>query len=154
MARSRSIHIDDSQLDDLQRDMDRSTVRVRINSREGLGDAAEAVDRQMVIDWKGHKGSYFTPRNRFATPQHFIISHEMVGPLAAEIGVEHRGAGKLAHIFAYGAPAHPRIGNSPATPGSAPVVDPGAAPRRALAEIDAIFGDVVEESPLGKGGGR
>lgn len=149
---SRGVHIDDHELRELQFDLSRAPRRVR--SPQGLKHAARAIEVEMAIDASGHVGSSFTPKNRHKKPLNLAryVSSELLDPNTAVIGIEARGAGNLGAILAYGAPAHPRIGNSPATPGSAPAYDPGAGPRRAMNRVLNILADHAEDSTLGKGG--
>lgn len=150
MARGGDIHISTTELRELEFDLSRAPERVR--NPEGLRKAAKDIEREMKLDWAGHRGSHFTPLKRFKSPQRFPISSELVSDTRAEIGVEAHGVGNLAPILAYGAPGHPRIGNSPATPGSAPVVDPGAAPRRAMEAVLNDLADHAEASVFGHRG--
>ena len=141
----RGVHIDDSELGDLQVDLSRAPIRVQRNANATLRRAAALVDEGMKKDFSGHVGSWFHRSNRHkkAARVERFVSHEMVSPLEAEIGVEHRKAGKLALVL-----ARPVIRNP------VPTVDETAALRRSTPAIVEMFGDVVEDSPLGKGGGR
>jgi hypothetical protein len=123
-----------------------SKAPVRIRNPAGVLKAARAIDRQMKIDAAGHVGSYFTPRKRHKRAMRPVVSHEMVGPLSAEIGVEMgpKGSpaadGNVFHLLAYGS-----VNN-------AAVYDPGAGPRRAMREVLDALADQAEESVLGRRG--
>lgn len=148
MARSVGIHIDDHELRELQIDMRKAPIRVKLESTATLRRAAALVDKGMRADFSGHIGSWFTPRKRHkkAAKVEKYVSHEMLSPLVAEIGVESgRGkkAGNLAIVLASVTPRNP-----------VPTVDRNAALRRSTPAILHMFGDVVEDSVLGKGGGH
>lgn len=143
MSRGSSIHIDAHELRDLQLDMSKAPVRIR--NPKGVRDGAKVIKTEMKIGSAGHTGSFFTPRKRHKKPTNLprYVSYEMTGPLSAEIGVESRGAGALAHFIAYGSPKYP-IGHW----------DVGADVRRAEPRVMGALADQAEESVLGKGGGH
>ena len=64
----------------------------------------------------------------------------MIGPLAAEIGIEKKGAGKLAHIIVFG------------SANNAPVYDHTAALRRSIPAIEKVLADAAEGSVFGTRG--
>lgn len=145
MARRRSVHIDDSELADLQVDMRGAPARVTKLGRQRLRQAAKLVEVGMKRDFAGHRGTWFhksRPHREIAAVERYVSS-ELVGPLTAEIGVEHRRAGKLALVLSRPVPLNP-----------VPTVDHTAALRRSEPAIVELFGDVVEDAPLGEGGGR
>lgn len=96
------------------------------------------VAKEMRIDAKGHKGNWFgQPGTSYDTPLERHVSHEMVGTYEVEVGIEKKGAGKLAHIIVFGS-----INNDP-------VYDHMAGPRRALPRVERLAGTRAEESVLG-----
>lgn len=135
----RGFAIDDSELRTLGIDLGEAPLRIRLNSRKAMGESARLVNREMRIDAAGHVGNYFgIPGTEFVVPLPEHVSHDVEGPWDAEIGIESKGAGKLAHLLAYGS-----VNN-------APVYDHTAALRRSESRIQGIFADAVEESALGK----
>lgn len=135
------IHIDDSELNRLELDLRGAPMRIKLNASSAVRKSAKAIDAQMVIDAAGHQGNWFgIPGTEFNTPLEKHVSHEMLGPLSAEIGIESKGAGKLAHIIVFGS-----VNN-------APVYDHMAGPRRALPTVDRLMADAAEESVLGEKG--
>lgn len=136
--RSRSIRIDDHELDVLQLDLGRAPQRIRWNAGRALRQGARAIERQMRVDATGHTGNWFGKEGTdyvIPTPP---VSHDIIAPLSAEIGIEPRKSGALFHILAYG------------SANNAPAYDPGAGPRRALNEVEHHFADAAEESVLGE----
>lgn len=135
------IHIDDSELKRLQIDLAGAPFRVQTNASSGVRRSAALVDKGMVRDATGHKGNWFgIPGTSYNTPLEKHVSHEMLAPLEAEIGIETKGAGKLAHIIVFGS-----VNN-------APVYDHTAALRRSIPAIENILADAAEESVLGRRG--
>lgn len=97
------------------------------------------VAREMRIDAKGHKGNWFgQPGTSYDTPLEKHVSHEMVGRYEVEVGIEKKGAGKLAGIIVFGS-----VNNDP-------VYDHMAGPRRALPRVERLAGNVAEDSVLGE----
>ena len=138
------IEIDGHEVKQLEVDLSGASLRVQFNAGKATRAAARVIDREMTIDATGHMGNWFgRPGTSYPTPLEQHVTHEMLAPLLAEIGIEKQGAGKLAHIIAYGS-----VNNAPA-------YDPGLAPRRAMGEVLDIYADAAEESVLGDGeGGR
>lgn len=135
------LEIDDSELRQLQLDLSKAPLRVQFNASSAVRRAASIVDAQMVIDATGHQGNWFgIPGTSYDTPLEKHVSHEMLGPLEAEIGIEKKGAGKLAHIIVYGS-----VNNGP-------VYDHTAALRRSQPAIDDMLADAAEESVFGHRG--
>lgn len=135
-------HIDDSQLRNLQIDLSGARKRVQFNARSAVKKAAQIVDAGMVVDATGHQGNWFgIVGTSYDTPLEKHVSHELIGPLEAEIGIEYKGAGKLAHIIVFG---------SVKNPGGA--YDHTAALRRSQPKIDQMIADAGEESVFGHKG--
>lgn len=132
------ISIDDGGLDRLEVDLRNAPGRMQRRGPQTLRKAAALVDREMTIDATGHEGNWFgRPGTSYKTPLERHVSHEMLDPWEAEIGIEYQGAGKLAHIIAKGS-----VNNAPA-------YDHLAAMRRSEPRILRMFGDTAEESVLG-----
>lgn len=132
------LHIDDSELDRLEMDLAGAPLRVQFGAQKALMSGARLVDREMAEIVDGHRGNWFgKPGTSYPTPIGQHVSHEMVGDLEAEIGVEKKGAGKLAHILAYGS-----VNNGP-------VFDHTQALTRAMPRIAEQFGEMAEDAVLG-----
>lgn len=130
--------IDDSELATLEADLSGAPLRVQFGAEKQLLDAARMVNRDMRRIVDGHLGNWFgIPGTSYPTPIGRHVSHEMVGELEVEIGVEKKGAGKLAHILAYGS-----VNNDP-------VFDHTRALTGNLPRILAAMADVAEDSVLG-----
>lgn len=125
------IHMDDSELRNLGLDLSRARKRVQFNASKAVRRGAAIVDAEMVVDASGHRRLKHLPST---------VSHEMLAPLEAEIGLEYKGQGKLAHIIVYGS-----VNNGP-------VYDHTAGLRRAAPAIDKILADAAEESVFGARG--
>ncbi len=135
------IHIEDRELQTLAADMAKAPLRVQFNASAATRRGAELIDEQMTIDARGHQGNWFgIPGTSFSTPMEKHVSHEMLAPLLAEIGIEYEGAGKLAHIIVYGS-----VNNGP-------VYDHMAGPRRAMPAVERLMADAAEESVFGHKG--
>lgn len=131
-------HLDDSELRNLIVDLRGAPARVRRNGTKVMKRAARLVDEEMTRDARGHQGNWFgQPGTEFDTPLEKHVSHEMLSPWDAEIGIENKGAGKLAHIIVYGS-----VNN-------APVYDHTAALRRSEPAILRMLAECVETSVLG-----
>lgn len=128
-----------AEIRELEIDISLAPARVKRNATKVLRRAAELVDEQMTIDAAGHQGNWFgIPGTEYDTPLEKHVSHELLDPLTAEIGIENKGAGKLAHFIVFGAhKAH------------APAYDYTAAQRRSTPAIVRMFADAGEESVLG-----
>lgn len=125
-------------IEQLEVDLAGASLRVALNASQATRDGAKVIDREMTIDATGHKGNWFgIPGTEFNTPLEEHVTHEMLGPMLAEIGIESKGAGSIGHIIAYGS-----VNNGPA-------YDPGAGPRRAMKRVIDIYADAGEESVLG-----
>lgn len=122
--------LDDTELRQLEADLRGAPLRVRRNASSVVRRGARMIDREMRKDARGH---------RHLAHLEDAVSHEMIGPLSAEIGLgPKRGTqGSLAHIIVYGS-----VNN-------APVYDHTAGPRRALPGIAQLFADAAEDSVLG-----
>lgn len=139
MARSDFAHIDAREVKKLEFDLRGAPSRVQWQSRRLLaGPVGRLVDREMRRDASGHHGNWFgIPGTSYVTPIDKHVSHEMVTPDRLEVGIESKGAGKIAHLLVYGGPKN------------APVYDHMAGPRRALPQVESWFADAVETSVLG-----
>ena len=94
----------------------------------------------MVVDATGHMGNWYgIPGTEYATPLEEHVSHELIGSLKAEIGIEYEGAGKIAHIIVYGSEKND------------PVYDHTKALTRSTPAILKLFADAAEDSVLGGG---
>jgi len=135
---ARSVEFDAGELSKLYADLSGAPVRVQFNAGQAVRKGARLIDREMKRDARGHEGNYFgRPGTEFATPLENHVSHEMTGPLEAEIGIEAKGAGKIAHIIVFG------------SANNSPVYDHTAGPRRALPAIEKVMADAAEDSVLG-----
>lgn len=135
---SRRNYLDDDELRNLEIDLEGAPYRIQRNGPTTLRKAARLVDAGMRVDAAGHQGNWFgRPGTSYETPLPEHVSHELITPWEAEIGIESKGAGKLAHIIVYGSVNNP------------PVYDHTAALRRARPEIEKMFADTTEESVLG-----
>ena len=133
------IEFDDHELQVLYLDMREAPTRVQFGATRVVNEGAKIIDRQMTIDATGHMGNYFgIPGTEYATPLEEHVSHEMLSKLEAEIGIEYKGAGKLAHIIAFGS-----VNNGPA-------YDPYAGPMRHIPSIESKFAEMAERSALGE----
>jgi len=129
---------DTKELKQLTIDLSGAPVRVQTAASKAVRNGAKIVDANMVVDATGHAGNYFgRPGTAFDTGLEDHVSHEMVTPLLAEIGIEYKGAGKLAHIIVYG------------SSNNAPVYDHGKALWRAIPAIEKLVADAGEGSVLG-----
>jgi hypothetical protein len=143
---SRGVNFDTHELRTLEFDMDGAPARIR--NPAGVIRGARIIEREMWVDAQGHVGSYFTPLKRHKRPMRPKVSHDLIGPLTAEIGIEKgpKGSpeadGNVFHLLAYGS-----VNN-------AAVYDPGAGPRRAMPRVLNILADQTEESVLGEKGKR
>ncbi len=142
---TRGAHFDTTELKHLEFDLKQAPRRVR--NPEGVRKAARLIEREMRIDATGHHGNWFgKPGTSYVIPTP-IVSHDLTGPLSAEIGIESghkkgtRGAsGGIFHLLAYGGPRNE------------PAYDPGAGPRRAMGRVLNSSADHAEESVLGRRG--
>jgi hypothetical protein len=133
-----SIHMDGHELEELYLDLREARYRVQFGANRVVRKGAEIIDRQMTLDATGHLGNWFgIPGTEYATPLEEHVSHEMLSAREAEIGIENKGAGKLAHIIGFGS-----IHNAPA-------YDPFAGPRARIPQILEDFADMGERSVLG-----
>ena len=122
------IEFDQRELRNLEHDLRGAPGRVQRGSTSVLRRGAALVDVGMQADATGH-------RYLRSLPTH--VSHEMLDPFTAEIGIEYKGIGKIAHIIAFGS-----VNNSP-------VYDKNAALNRSEPEILKWFAEMGEESVLG-----
>lgn len=120
-------------------DLNGTPRRVQARSRLAMDQrVGPMVAREMKTDARGHKGNWFgKPGTEYNTPLEKHVSHEMIGPFEVEVGIERKGAGKLAHIIVFGS-----VNNGP-------VYDHMAGPRRALPRVVKLLGDTGESSMLG-----
>lgn len=123
-----SVHVDDSELRNLYVDLRGAPMRVQFAAGKAIRRGAIVMDEAMRDDANGH---------RYLPHLHRAVSHEMIGPLSAEIGLSPGGQGSLAHIIVYGS-----VNN-------APVYDHTSGPRRRLPIVADWMGDAGEESVLG-----
>ena len=130
---------DADQLGRLEIDLTGTPKRVQFRAARTMATrVGPTVAKEMKVDAAGHQGNWFgMPGTSYNTPLEKHVSHEMVGPTEVEVGIENKGAGKLAHIIVFGS-----VNN-------APVYDHMAGPRRALPRIERMLADTAEESMLG-----
>lgn len=128
---TRNVHLDDSELRNLEIDISKAPLRLQFNTRAAMGKAARVVRGQMRLDAAGHRHLSHLPT---------AVTESVYGNWEAEIGLApQKGTqGALAHIIVYGS-----VNN-------APVYDHTAGLRRAEPRILEIFADAAEESVLGK----
>jgi hypothetical protein len=132
------IHLDDDELRRLEVDLSGAPLRAQWNLTNGVRRGAAIVDKGMRVDASGHKGNWFgLPGTSYDTPLEQHVSHEMLSPDTAEIGIENKGAGKLAHIIVFGS-----VNN-------APVYDHMSGPRRAMPRVVSAMADQAEDDVLG-----
>lgn len=140
--RNSRVHIDDSELRNLQVDISGAPIRAQLGASKVVRRGAKIIDKGMTDDAKNHTGNYFgIVGTEFDTKLNKHVSHEMIDPLEAEIGIEQKGSGRLAHIIVFGS-----VNN-------APVYDHTAALRRNTPAILQMFADELETAALGEGGG-
>lgn len=138
MSRKSNIHLDDTELRRLEIDLRGAPARVRSGASQNIRKAARLVDKGMKVDATGHQGNWFgKPGTSYPTDLERHVSHEMLTPLMAEIGIEAKGSGKLAHIIVFGSVKNP------------PTYDHTAALRRATPTIARMFEQTAEDSVLG-----
>ena len=88
-----------AEIRELEIDISLAPARVKRNATKVLRRAAELVDEQMTIDAAGHQGNWFgIPGTEYDTPLEKHVSHELLDPLTAEIGIENKGAGKREEV--------------------------------------------------------
>lgn len=133
------ISVDNSELERLEVDLSLAPARVqRAVPRVLKTRVGPKLEREMRDDARGHLGNWFgIPGTEYSTPLDRHVSHEMLGPFSVEAGIEYVGAGKLAHIIAYGS-----VNNGPA-------YDSTAALRRTTPFAVEWLADAAEESVLG-----
>lgn len=131
--RDAMIHLDDTELRNLEVDLTGAPGRVQRNARHTLVKGAQKVETGMKVDASGHRRLKHLPKS---------VSRELLDPWTAEIGMApKRGTqGSLAHIAAYGS-----VNN-------APVFDHTASLRRETPGIVQDFADAAERSVLGGDG--
>ncbi len=135
------MEIEQREVKELLVDLSEAPGRMQRKARQGVREGARVINREMRIDATGHKGNWFgKPGTSYVVPLPQHVSNEMIGLLEAEIGIESKGAGKLAHLLAFGS-----VKNAPA-------YDYTAGPRRAMPEVERILADQAEESVLGGDG--
>lgn len=138
-SNERMMSIDGREVRLLELDIADAPSRIQFGSTELLsGRVGRLVEREMKRDARGHKGNWFgKPGTEYVIPIDDHVSHEMVTRDRLEVGIENKGAGKIAHLLVYGGPKNQ------------PVYDHMAGPRRALPRVEAMFADLAEESMLG-----
>lgn len=135
------IHIDDSELRKLGVDLAGAPLRVQFGASSAVRRGAKIIDAAMTQDARGHQGNWFgIPGTSYDTPLEDHVSHEMLAPLLAEIGIEYKGAGKLAHIIVYGS-----VNNGP-------VYDHMSGPRRVMPAVEKSMADAGEDAVFGRKG--
>lgn len=113
----------------LEIDLSAAPTRVQWAASRSTRQAARLVNAAMRVDASGHRYLPNLPN---------AVSHEMLGPLSAEIGLGPDGdQGSLAHIIVYGS-----VNN-------APVYDHTAGLRRSMPAILNLYADAAEDSVLG-----
>lgn len=140
MGKSRQEIIEADELRQLAIDISGAPARMQLGSRRILDTrVGPMVAREMRADATGHMGNYFgKPGTEYLTPLEDHVSHEMVTPDVLEVGIEYKGAGKLAHIIVFG------------SANNQPVYDHMAGPRRAMPRVERLFADLAEDSVLGE----
>jgi hypothetical protein len=133
------IHIDDSELHRLELDLRKAPLRIQFGVAKALATrAAPIVERAMRRDARGHMGNWFgIPGTEYVTPLDKHVSSEMLTSDTLEVGIEKKGAGKLAHIIVFGS-----VNN-------APVYDHMSGPRRAMPRVVSAMADQAEDDVLG-----
>lgn len=124
--------IDGRELEQLVADLSKAPGRVQRGAPKTLRRSAALVDVAMKEDASGHRHLSKGAQN---LAKH--VSHEMLDPFTAEIGIEYKGIGKIAHIIAFGS-----VNN-------APVYDKDAGLRRSEPQILEWFAQMGEDSVLG-----
>lgn len=133
------LRIESDELSRLELDFREAPGRMQRSANRTLdGRAGPMIAKEMRVDATGHQGNYFgVPGTEYDTPLEKHVSHEMLDPWTVEVGIEAKGAGKLAHIIVYGS-----VNNGP-------TYDHMAGPRRALPRIERMLGDDAEDAVLG-----
>ena len=123
------LEIDAREVRQLEADLSGAPLRVQFAASRSTRKGARLVDVEMQRDARGHRYLPNLPN---------AVSHEMIDPLTAEIGLGPDGdQGSLAHIIVYGS-----VNNSP-------VYDHTAGIRRAMPAILDMYADAGEDSVLG-----
>jgi hypothetical protein len=132
------VHADTSELRNLLIDISGAKLRVQLGVTKVLDTSRRIVEREMKLDARGHEGNWFgKPNTQYAMHLSRHVSSELLTDRSAEIGIEAKGSGKLAHLLAYGS-----VNN-------APVYDHTAGLRRAEPRIVRLVAGEGEESVLG-----
>lgn len=131
--------IDDSEVQELIIDLSGAPLRMQLAApkvmRTKIGPHLNA---EVKVDSAGHMGNWFgIPGTSYVTPLPPHVSWEMLNDWEVESGIEPKGAGKLAHIIAYGS-----VNNAPA-------YDPSAALRRTAPFAESALADAAEDAVLG-----
>ena len=130
---------EDEELRILGVDLSQAPLRLQFNATKRMREAGRVIEREMKVDAAGHIGNYFgIPGTEYPIPLALHVSSELLRWDEVEAGIERKGAGKLAHIIAYGS-----VNNAPA-------YDPGAGPRRAMPEVMDVLAKLAEESVIGE----
>lgn len=133
------LRIETDELSRLEVDFREAPGRMQRSANRTLdGKVGPMVAKEMRVDATGHQGNWYgRPGTQYDTPLENHVSHEMLDPWTVEVGIESKGAGKLAHIIVYGSAKN------------APVYDHMAGPRRALPRIERLLGDDAEDAVFG-----
>lgn len=133
------VHMDSADLRRLIVDLSGAPGRMQRRGGQAIRKSARLVEKEMRVDATGHQGNWFgKPGTSYNTPLEKHVSSEMIGPLSAEIGIENKGAGKLAHIIVFGS-----VNNEP-------VYDHTVALRRSIPAIERQLAEAAEQSVLGE----
>lgn len=132
------IHIDDSELDRLDIDLRGAGPRAQFGADKAVRQGARLIHRDMKRIVDGHMGNWFgIPGTEYPTPIGQHVAIEMLGLAWVEVGVNKEGAGKLAHILAFGS-----VNN-------APVFDHTRALRQNIPAVLRMLGDEGEDAVFG-----
>lgn len=132
------LHIDDSELHTLEVDLRGAPGRAQRGVTEVIRSGSKRINHEMQVDAAGHHGNWFGNRaTSYLLHLERYVSDEMLSPFEAEIGIEYRGQGKLAHIIVKGS-----IHNAPA-------YDYMAGPYRAIPSVEDKMGDMGEDAVFG-----
>lgn len=127
-----------SELRELEADLSKAGPLVGLRASRVIGTGARLIERGMTEDAEGHMGNWFgRPGTEFPTPLEEHVSWEYLDSLYAEIGIEYKGAGKIAHIIVHGS-----VNN-------APVYDHTGPLRRNTPIIERLLAGAAESSVLG-----
>lgn len=123
-----TVRLDTSEVERMRMDLKGAPTRAQLRCGRAVSRGAGLVNERMTELSRGHR----------RLPKYAIhVSDEMVGPMEAEIGLEYKGQGMLAHIIVYGS-----VNN-------APVYDHAQSLYQAMPAIAQMIAEAGQESVFG-----